>query len=63
MPDETRHEVAMRFLAPARLSQDDLRLAMRVALEMLMDMGVRDVNIRFLGKGKPHDRPQTPPTG
>jgi hypothetical protein len=63
MAVEIRHEVAMRFLAPASLSQDDLRLSMRVALEILMEMGIRDVSIRFLGKGKPHDRPQTPPTG
>lgn len=52
MPDETRHEVAMRFLAPSHLDQDALRMAIRVALETIIEMGIRDVSVRFLGKGK-----------
>jgi hypothetical protein len=63
MTVETRHEVALRFIAPASLSQDDLRLSLRMALEILMEIGVRDVSVRFLGRGKNHDRPQTTPTG
>jgi hypothetical protein len=63
MPAETRHEVALRFLAPASLSQDELRVQLRMVLEILMEIGVRDVSVRFLGKGKPHDRPESPATG
>jgi hypothetical protein len=63
MPVETRHEVALRFIAPARMPQDELRRAILMALEILKEVGMRDVSVRFLGKGKNHDQAPIPPTG